>query len=130
MIIVAVVVAVLALGAVAIWAMARFDVPGLREPVTTESATPLPLGLIGAGDVADVRFDQAIRGYRMGQVDRALSRLAQELADRDQEITRLRLGTSTADQPQGPDRLGEATVRHLQSQEGVDKTQQTGGQDR
>ena len=45
---------------------------------------------VGADAVHGLRFDQAVRGYRMAQVDVALARLADELADRDAEITRLR----------------------------------------
>ncbi|MFK5634680.1 MULTISPECIES: DivIVA domain-containing protein [unclassified Ornithinimicrobium] len=89
MIIVGVVVAVLVLGAVAAWAVARVDVPGVPDAVTTESAHPLPAGPLTAGDVHDLRFDQAVRGYRMAQVDQALGRLAGELAERDAEIARL-----------------------------------------
>ena len=89
MIIVGVVVAVLVLGAVAAWGVSRIDVPGVPEAVTTESAQPLPAGPLEAGHVHDLRFDQAVRGYRMGQVDQALGRLAGELAERDAEIARL-----------------------------------------
>lgn len=90
MIIVGVVLVVLALGALAAWAVARADVPGVPAPVGTESARPLPAGPLGPVDVHEVRFDQAVRGYRMAQVDAALGRLADELAARDAEIARLR----------------------------------------
>jgi DivIVA domain-containing protein len=44
-------------------------------------ATPtrLPVGEIGGGDVRALRFPQAVRGYRMAEVDWVLSRLADEL---------------------------------------------------
>ncbi|MGO0576706.1 DivIVA domain-containing protein [Ornithinimicrobium panacihumi] len=90
MIIIGVVAAVLAVGAATAWAVARTDVAGVSEPVSTESARALPTGPLQAADVQEVRFDQALRGYRMRQVDAALDRLATELADRDEEITRLR----------------------------------------
>lgn len=90
MIIIGVVLLVLVLGAAAAVAVARADVPGVPETVTTTSATPLPAGPLAAADVHDVRFDQAVRGYRMEQVDAALSRLASELGERDVEISRLR----------------------------------------
>lgn len=90
MIIVGVVLAVLLLGAAVAWAVARTDVPGVRPPVSTQSAQPLPEGPVGPDHVHDVRFDQAVRGYRMEQVDQALARLADELAVRDAEIARLR----------------------------------------
>ncbi|AXH97638.1 DivIVA domain-containing protein [Ornithinimicrobium avium] len=90
MIIVVAVVVVLLVGAAAAWVVGRADVPGVAEAVTTESARPLPAGPLDADDVHDVRFDQAVRGYRMAQVDDALARLGQELRDRDVEIARLR----------------------------------------
>lgn len=90
MIIVWTVVAVLLVGAGAAWAVSRADVPGVPAAVTTESARPFPPGPLGAADVHDVRFDQAVRGYRMAQVDEALARLGQELTERDAEIARLR----------------------------------------
>ena len=90
MIIVVAVVAVLLLGAVTAWLVSRLDVPGVPPAVTTESARPLPAGPLGEDDLHDVRFDQAVRGYRMQQVDEALSRLGRELHERDAEIARLR----------------------------------------
>jgi DivIVA domain-containing protein len=44
-------------------------------------ATPtrLPAGEIGGDDVRDLRFQQAVRGYRMAEVDWVLDRLALEL---------------------------------------------------
>lgn len=102
MIIVGVVLAVLLLGAVAAWAVARADVPGVAAPVGTQSAQPLTDGPVGADQVHDLRFDQAVRGYRMEQVDRALARLADELAVRDAEIARLRGGSELV-APAGPD---------------------------
>jgi DivIVA domain-containing protein len=44
-------------------------------------ATPtrLPAGEIGGDDVRALRFQQAVRGYRMDEVDWVLDRLAEEL---------------------------------------------------
>ncbi len=98
MIIVVTVVAVLLLGALAAWGVSRVDVPGVPAAVTTESARTLPSGPMVADDVHDLRFDQALRGYRMRQVDEALGRLARELLERDAEIARLR---EAAEQPGG-----------------------------
>lgn len=105
MIIVGVVVAVLVLGGAAAWAVARTDVlqQGVPEAVGTQSAQPLPPGPLQAPDVHDVRFDQAVRGYRTDQVDAALARLADELAERDAEIALLREETAQ-DHQGGPAR--------------------------
>lgn len=58
-------------------------------------ATPtrLPVGEIVGDDVRQLRFQQALRGYRMEEVDWALARLADELermaAQRDDLVARL-----------------------------------------
>ena len=49
----------------------------------------LPAGPLSAGDVAEVRFDLALRGYRMSEVDEVLDRLAAELRARDERIATL-----------------------------------------
>lgn len=64
---------------------------GSMEP----PASSLPFrGLLQDGvrpaDLEQLRFDAALRGYRMDQVDGVLDRLAQELARRDDEIAALR----------------------------------------
>ena len=106
MIIVGVVVVVLLLGAAMAWAVSRTDVPGVTAPVSTQSAHPLPGGPLGADDIHEVRFDQAVRGYRMDQVDQALTRLADELAVRDAEIARLRGESALSDQAAGGSTTG------------------------
>lgn len=94
MIIVGVVVGVLVLGAVLAWVVGRADVPGTPDAVTTQSSHGLAAGPLGPADVRALRFDQALRGYHMQQVDEALARLTEELAARDAEIDRLRSGGS------------------------------------
>jgi DivIVA domain-containing protein len=54
---------------------------------------------LAESDVAQARFDQAFRGYRMDQVDRALRRLAYDIGYKDEliavleaEVTALRAG--------------------------------------
>ncbi len=58
-------------------------------------ATPtrLPAGEVGGDDVRELRFPQAVRGYRMAEVDWVLDRLAEELdrtgAERDGLLARV-----------------------------------------
>ena len=58
-------------------------------------ATPtrLPVGEVAGGDVRALRFPQVVRGYRMGEVDWVLERLADELdratSERDDLRTRV-----------------------------------------
>jgi len=57
------------------------------------SPTRLPAGAIKGDDVRELRFQQAVRGYRMDEVDWVLGRLAEELdrvdAQRDGLLARL-----------------------------------------
>jgi DivIVA domain-containing protein len=52
---------------------------GLAEPATPIPARALPSGPLTGQDVADLRFVQAFRGYRMDQVDAAMDSLAAEV---------------------------------------------------
>ena len=47
-------------------------------------------GPLAAADVDKVRFGLAFRGYRMAEVDFVLTRLADQLGERDEELARLR----------------------------------------
>lgn len=60
---------------------------GLGRPTSGLAHVPLPLGReVTAEDVADLRFDVALRGYRMEQVDDVLDRLKAELSTLHQII--------------------------------------------
>lgn len=63
---------------------------GTPPPVSTRPFQPLPPGELSADDVGDLQFDQALRGYRMDQVDAVVERLFTELRQRDAEIAELR----------------------------------------
>jgi len=89
-ILVLVIVGVLVLGLAAAALVLRSGVPGVPDPVTTESFEPLPRGVVEPQQVTELQFDQAIRGYRMSQVDDVLDQLTEELRDRDAEVARLR----------------------------------------
>ncbi len=52
----------------------------LAEPVRPLAPLSLPDGPLGPDDLATVRLDRAIRGYRMDQVDDLLDRLRLQLA--------------------------------------------------
>ena len=110
MIILFAMLAVLALGGLAAYAVSRTELlaTGVPDPVRTQSAQALPEQRIDHDDVVDVRFDQALRGYRMDQVDAALSRLAEELALRDRMIEELRVGSWRTESTglRGPDEEG------------------------
>lgn len=70
-------VAVLGLGAVA--ASGRL---GEMPPTVTNTPVPrLPAGVIGADDLAEVRFAVVTRGYSIQQVDELLDRLSRQLRE-------------------------------------------------
>lgn len=73
------------LAGIAGWFGGHLDDPTATTPYTGLPDTPLVIE-----DVESVRFDQTLRGYRMGQVDDVLDRLVQALGERDDEIARLR----------------------------------------
>ena len=97
-----IVIAVLLVGALTgalVWAATNrpgaLDGETLSEPESSAAHTPLP-AVVTAGAVDDLRFDQALRGYSMREVDAAVDRLRDEIAARDEEITRLRVELDVA----------------------------------
>ena len=92
---VAVVVAVATAAAV----LGRVD-GSLADATTTMSHIPLPDDHLTEADIEELRFDTALRGYRMSQVDAVIDRLRREIGDLDDELTRVReMHRSGVDQP-------------------------------
>lgn len=96
-----VLIAIVAVGATAFFAVGRGwhggkrsprqdprVVPGLVEPTPTLPPVLLP-DHPTASDVGRIRFSLGLRGYRMDQVDEVLDRLAAALAERDELIAEL-----------------------------------------
>ena len=92
-------------------AVAVRDEPLLAEapPDGREPELPTSRPLL-ADDLEAVRFDMVVRGYRMGQVDAVLDRVAAELRERDArleraeaELARLRAGASVTGSAGAPD---------------------------
>jgi DivIVA domain-containing protein len=62
--------------------------PGLAPAEPDGRAVPLPVGRpLAEADLVAVRFDTAVRGYRMSQVDSALRRAAYDLGYKEELIT-------------------------------------------
>lgn len=68
----------------------------MADPVSTQGFEGLPAGRVAPEAVAGLRFDQALRGYRMDQVDAVLDRLAAELRERDERLAALAAPTPDA----------------------------------
>jgi DivIVA domain-containing protein len=63
----------------------------IAPPIRDEPLWDLPSEQrLAPGDVLAVRLPVALRGYRFAETDLLLDRLADELRDRDDEITRLK----------------------------------------
>lgn len=82
---VAVIVAVVTAAAV----LGRVD-GSLADATTTMSHVPLPEDQLTPGDIDELRFDTALRGYRMSEVDAVIDRLRREIGDLDDELARVR----------------------------------------
>ena len=82
---VAVVVAVVTAAAV----LGRVD-GSLADATTTMSHVPLPEDQLTPDDIDELRFDTAMRGYRMSQVDAVIDRMRREIGDLDDELSRVR----------------------------------------
>mgnify|MGYP001792212023 FL=1 len=51
----------------------------MAEPTSTHAFSGVPAGSLSAEDVKGLHFDQALRGYRMDQVDETIDALAERL---------------------------------------------------
>ena len=89
----ALLVAVLVAVATAAAVLGRVD-GSLADATTTMSHVPLPADPLTPGDLDGLRFDTALRGYRMSQVDVVVDRLRREIADLQTELERA-TGTRT-----------------------------------
>lgn len=99
---VALLVAVVLIGLTMAAVMGRVD-GSLVEPTSSSSYVPLPTDPLTDDDVAAMRFDTGLRGYRMDQVDDVLDRLIAEIA-------RLRSAVAPAPEPpEGAERDSSAT---------------------
>ena len=73
-------VGVLVIGAFAALIAGRVGYDPLAEATTTQ-ADPILSQELGSGEISAVRFDTALRGYRMDQVDAVLDRLQARIAE-------------------------------------------------
>ena len=73
-------VGVLLVGGFAALIVGRVGYDPLSEPTTTQADPVLSEGF-GPGEISAVRFDTALRGYRMDQVDAVLDRLQTRIAE-------------------------------------------------
>ena len=72
----------------------RPDLPDAPSDRSLGGLPDVPVGSLAVADVETVRIDQALRGYRMDEVDTLVDRLTAEIAERDAEIARLKDASS------------------------------------
>ena len=89
MVVILVLVAVLVIGVVTAVALGRVR-GGLDAATANRADNRLPDGPVRPADLTDLSFTVALRGYRMDEVDAVLDRLTEELAERDEQLHRLR----------------------------------------
>ena len=58
----------------------------LADPTSSQSFTGIPDGSLPADALAHVHFDQALRGYRMDQVDAVIDALGARLRELESQI--------------------------------------------
>lgn len=73
-------IGVLLVGGFAALIVGRVGYDPLSEPTTTQSDPGLSEEF-GSGEISAVRFDTALRGYRMDQVDAVLDQLQTRIED-------------------------------------------------
>ncbi|MDQ5841394.1 MAG: DivIVA domain-containing protein, partial [Chloroflexota bacterium] len=58
----------------------------LADPASSQSFDGVPTGPLSTNDVATLHFDQALRGYRMDQVDEVIDALGARLRELESEV--------------------------------------------
>ena len=77
----------------------------LANATTSQSFNGMPPGPLSTQDIEELHFDQALRGYRMNQVDEVLDALCERVTELESQVADLsgRGGTSpVADDPHRP----------------------------
>jgi DivIVA domain-containing protein len=103
------VVAVLLVGVFAGMLAGRVGYDPLAEPVTSQPEVGLAEGFT-ARSISDLRFDTALRGYRMDQVDRVLDALQDRIAEQESQIAALRSGDADVAAQETAARSGDADL--------------------
>jgi DivIVA domain-containing protein len=62
----------------------------MAEPTSSQAFGGVPAGPLSTDDIGHLHFDQALRGYRMDQVDDVLDALSARLSQLETEVTLLR----------------------------------------
>ena len=58
----------------------------MAEPTSSHAFAGVPAGSLSEDDIKQVHFDQALRGYRMDQVDEVIDALGARLRELETEV--------------------------------------------
>jgi DivIVA domain-containing protein len=61
----------------------------MAEPTSSHAFAGVPGGSLSVDDIRELHFDQALRGYRMDQVDEVIDALSARLGDLEAEVASL-----------------------------------------
>ena len=61
----------------------------MADPTSSQSFGGVPAGPLSTDDLAHLHFDQALRGYRMDQVDEVIDALSARLRELESEVSSL-----------------------------------------
>ena len=62
----------------------------MADPTSSQSFGGVPAESLSTDDIAQLHFDQALRGYRMDQVDEVIDALSARLREFETEVASLR----------------------------------------
>ena len=70
----------------------------MADPTSSQAFGGVPAGSLSTDDIAQLHFDQALRGYRMDQVDEVIDALSARLSELETEAALARAnGVSSGD---------------------------------
>lgn len=81
-------IVVLLIGLTAAAVMGRIG-GSMSEPTSSQAFSGVPAGSLSADDIGQLHFDQALRGYRMDQVDEVIDALSARLRELETEVASL-----------------------------------------
>jgi DivIVA domain-containing protein len=62
----------------------------MADPTSSQAFGGVPAELLSTDDIAQLHFDQALRGYRMDEVDEVIDALSARLGELETEVASLR----------------------------------------
>ena len=97
----------------------------MADPTSSRSFGGLPAGALAVDDLAHLRFDQALRGYRMDEVDGVIDALSARIRElEEQAVSRSDEGFSSPAVSDLPDTPADSTVAGGDSPDAGSKPQE------